>query len=96
VIDDLLALREQCRLVPLLGNHEEMMLNFLDRNRLPRHPPLPNQSKLVINEHAPRIKFATAHDKVPHLEPYPRTVCREGDHPRRMVPGTFCSEDSAK
>ncbi len=30
VIDDLLALREKCRLVPLLGNHEEMMLNFVD------------------------------------------------------------------
>jgi serine/threonine protein phosphatase 1 len=30
VIDQLLALREKCRLVPLLGNHEEMMLNFLD------------------------------------------------------------------
>ena len=30
VIDDLLALRDKCRLVTLLGNHEEMMLNFLD------------------------------------------------------------------
>jgi serine/threonine protein phosphatase 1 len=30
VIDEVLALREKCRLVPLLGNHEEMMLNFLD------------------------------------------------------------------
>jgi parallel beta-helix repeat protein len=30
------------------------------------------------------------------LRAYPRTVCREGDHPRRMVPGTFCSDDSAK
>jgi serine/threonine protein phosphatase 1 len=30
VVEELLALREQCRLVPLLGNHEEMMLNFLD------------------------------------------------------------------
>jgi serine/threonine protein phosphatase 1 len=30
VIDQLLALRENCRLVPILGNHEEMMLNFLD------------------------------------------------------------------
>jgi serine/threonine protein phosphatase 1 len=30
VIDQLLSLREQCRLVPILGNHEEMMLNFLD------------------------------------------------------------------
>ena len=30
VIDELLALRERCQLVPLLGNHEEMMLNFLD------------------------------------------------------------------
>lgn len=29
-VEALLALREQCRLVPLLGNHEEMMLNFLD------------------------------------------------------------------
>jgi serine/threonine protein phosphatase 1 len=30
VIDELLALRNRCRLVPLLGNHEEMMLNFLE------------------------------------------------------------------
>jgi serine/threonine protein phosphatase 1 len=30
VIDELLALRNRCRLIPLLGNHEEMMLNFLD------------------------------------------------------------------
>src|SRR6187397_2193986 len=30
VIDELLVLREKCHLVPLLGNHEEMMLNYLD------------------------------------------------------------------
>lgn len=30
VIDEVLALREKCTVVPLLGNHEEMMLNFLD------------------------------------------------------------------
>jgi len=30
VLNALLALREKCRLVPLLGNHEEMMLNYLD------------------------------------------------------------------
>jgi serine/threonine protein phosphatase 1 len=30
VIEQLLSLREVCRLVPILGNHEEMMLNFLD------------------------------------------------------------------
>jgi serine/threonine protein phosphatase 1 len=30
VLDQLLALRDKCRLVPLMGNHEEMMLNFLD------------------------------------------------------------------
>lgn len=30
VIDQVLALRERCRLIPLLGNHEEMMLKFLD------------------------------------------------------------------
>ena len=35
VIDQLLALREQCQLVPLLGNHEEMMLNFLDGRAQP-------------------------------------------------------------
>lgn len=35
VIDQLLALRERCRLVPLLGNHEEMMLNFLDGRAQP-------------------------------------------------------------
>ncbi len=30
VIDELLQLREACRLIPLLGNHEELMLNHLD------------------------------------------------------------------
>jgi hypothetical protein len=30
VIEELLQLREKCRLIPLMGNHEEMMLNFLD------------------------------------------------------------------
>jgi serine/threonine protein phosphatase 1 len=35
VIDELLSLRERCRLVPLLGNHEEMMLNFLDGKQQP-------------------------------------------------------------
>jgi serine/threonine protein phosphatase 1 len=30
VIEQLLALRQTCRLVPLMGNHEEMMLNSLD------------------------------------------------------------------
>jgi serine/threonine protein phosphatase 1 len=30
VIDEMLSLRERCKLVPLLGNHEELMLNFLD------------------------------------------------------------------
>lgn len=30
VIDELLSLREKCHLVPLLGNHEEMMLDFYD------------------------------------------------------------------
>ena len=30
VIEELLELREKCRLVPILGNHEEMMLNYLD------------------------------------------------------------------
>jgi serine/threonine protein phosphatase 1 len=30
VIEQLLALREKCRLIPILGNHEEMMLSFLD------------------------------------------------------------------
>jgi serine/threonine protein phosphatase 1 len=30
VIDELLLLRDRCRLIPLLGNHEEMMLNFMD------------------------------------------------------------------
>jgi len=30
VMERLLELREQCRLIPLLGNHEEMMLNYLD------------------------------------------------------------------
>jgi serine/threonine protein phosphatase 1 len=35
VIDQLLALRERCHLVPLLGNHEEMMLNYLDGRAQP-------------------------------------------------------------
>ena len=35
MIDELLALREHCQLVPLLGNHEEMMLNFLDGRAQP-------------------------------------------------------------
>jgi serine/threonine protein phosphatase 1 len=30
VIDYMLELREKCQLVPLLGNHEEMMLNVID------------------------------------------------------------------
>lgn len=30
VIETLLELRGRCELVPILGNHEEMMLNFLD------------------------------------------------------------------
>lgn len=30
VMEQLMELRERCRLVPLMGNHEEMMLNFLD------------------------------------------------------------------
>jgi serine/threonine protein phosphatase 1 len=30
VIEELLRLRKVCRVVPLLGNHEEMMLNFLE------------------------------------------------------------------
>jgi Calcineurin-like phosphoesterase len=30
VIEQLLTLKDRCRLVPLLGNHEEMMLNHLD------------------------------------------------------------------
>jgi serine/threonine protein phosphatase 1 len=30
VIEHLLVLRDDCRLVPILGNHEEMMLNYLD------------------------------------------------------------------
>ena len=35
VIDELLTLREHCHLVPLLGNHEEMMLNYLDGRAQP-------------------------------------------------------------
>jgi serine/threonine protein phosphatase 1 len=30
VIDQVMELRDQCRLIPLLGNHEEMMLNYVD------------------------------------------------------------------
>ena len=35
VIDQVLALRQRCQLVPLLGNHEEMMLNYLDGRAQP-------------------------------------------------------------
>jgi serine/threonine protein phosphatase 1 len=35
VIDQLLMLRDKCRIVPLLGNHEEMMLNFIDNRPQP-------------------------------------------------------------
>jgi serine/threonine protein phosphatase 1 len=34
-IEQLLQLREKCHLVPLLGNHEEMMLNYIDRKTQP-------------------------------------------------------------
>jgi serine/threonine protein phosphatase 1 len=30
VLEQLLVLRDRCRLFPLLGNHEEMMMNYLD------------------------------------------------------------------
>jgi serine/threonine protein phosphatase 1 len=30
VIEELFRLREKCKLIPLLGNHEELMLNYLD------------------------------------------------------------------
>lgn len=35
VIDELLKLRQQCQLVTILGNHEEMMLNHLDNRPQP-------------------------------------------------------------
>src|SRR5262249_15770637 len=35
VIDEMLRLRERCHLVPILGNHEEMMLNHLDGRTQP-------------------------------------------------------------
>jgi serine/threonine protein phosphatase 1 len=35
VIDELLSLRQRCHLIPLLGNHEEMMLNFVDGKQQP-------------------------------------------------------------
>ena len=35
VIERLIRLREQCQVVSLLGNHEEMMLNYLDRRPQP-------------------------------------------------------------
>jgi serine/threonine protein phosphatase 1 len=35
VIEEMLLLRERCQLVPLLGNHEEMMLNFMDGKQQP-------------------------------------------------------------
>jgi serine/threonine protein phosphatase 1 len=34
-IEQLLALQERCQLVPILGNHEEMMLNFFDEKPQP-------------------------------------------------------------
>jgi serine/threonine protein phosphatase 1 len=35
VIDEVIALKDRCNLVTLLGNHEEMMLNFLDGKQQP-------------------------------------------------------------
>jgi len=35
VIDQLLSLRNRCQLVPLFGNHEEMMLNYLEGRAQP-------------------------------------------------------------
>jgi len=35
VIEQVLSLRDECRLVTLLGNHEEMMLNYLDHRPQP-------------------------------------------------------------
>jgi serine/threonine protein phosphatase 1 len=35
VIDTMLEWKDRCQLVPLLGNHEEMMLNFIDRRVQP-------------------------------------------------------------
>ena len=35
VLDEVLALRDVCRVVPILGNHEEMMLNWLDGHPQP-------------------------------------------------------------
>ncbi len=35
VIETLLDLREKCRLVPIFGNHEELMLNYLDQRPQP-------------------------------------------------------------
>jgi serine/threonine protein phosphatase 1 len=34
-VEQLLNLREKCRLIPLLGNHEEMMLAYVDGRPLP-------------------------------------------------------------
>ena len=35
VIEQLLELKDRCHLVPILGNHEEMMLNYLDGHLQP-------------------------------------------------------------
>lgn len=50
VIEQLLDLRNQCELITLLGNHEEMMLDHLD-GRGPRHAWLPFGGEATINSY---------------------------------------------
>jgi Calcineurin-like phosphoesterase len=60
VIDELLLLRERCHLVVLLGNHEEMMLNYLDGK------PQPDNWLLCGGDATLRsYKQATSDERVP-------------------------------
>jgi serine/threonine protein phosphatase 1 len=64
VIEHLLALGEQCRLVPILGNHEEMMLNHVDGR------PQPDNWLLCGGEATQNSYKSRGHHEVPtaHLE----------------------------
>lgn len=61
VIEQLLALRDECRLVPLLGNHEEMMLNYLDSRAQP-------DNWLLVGGQATMDSYLDDHGR-PHLPP---------------------------
>ena len=54
VIEQLIALRDQCALIPLLGNHDQLLLrNQSSRTEIPGHPPIDpdNGLELFRDEH---------------------------------------------